>query len=501
MLTSLKFNIANAPIRRQTLHGRKYVVAPMAMLTEGVHNGSGGALLYRESECKKAVPAWNMKPIVVYHPAINGQGVSACDPDILERQQVGMVMKAVWNGKLRAEAWIEEDRANVVDDRIVDALDNNKMMEVSTGLFTENTGEPGVWNGEEYIAEATNHQPDHLALLPDQIGACSIADGAGLLQMNEAAQTTGIDITPLLVREMDMLRRMVGNAMSHSDTYAALQKALKARLGVADCWIIDVYDKYFVYDLGDGKKMFKLPYTGGKQGIEITGDPEEVMRVTEYKPVANAAPGQSRDKDEQPTGNEAQTNQEVHDMGKKELVDALIANASAIWNEDDRDTLMGMDDETLATLNGKMGGGKYKKKAADDAEADDDKEKKPMENAAPAPVELTTEQYIAQAPEEIRDVLNNGLAAHNATKAELIGKITANAANKFSAEFLATKSLGELQGIAALATQPAAPTENTHRQVPMFAGQATPAAAPIANAADDDDVLVMPTMNFEATAN
>lgn len=31
-------------------------------------------------------------------------------------------------------------------------------------------------------AVARNHRPDHLAILPDQVGACSLADGAGLIR-------------------------------------------------------------------------------------------------------------------------------------------------------------------------------------------------------------------------------------------------------------------------------------------------------------------------------
>src|ERR1017187_6232850 len=146
MYTQLTFNLTNAPIRHETLQGRAYIVAPLAMITEGVHTGSGGPLLYKEVELKKAVQAWNMKPIVVYHPEMNGRGISACDPLVLEKQQVGMVMNTRWaNGKLRAEAWIEEARASAVDDRVVKALENNKMMEVSTGLFTDNVGAPGKW--------------------------------------------------------------------------------------------------------------------------------------------------------------------------------------------------------------------------------------------------------------------------------------------------------------------------------------------------------------------
>jgi len=478
MLETLTFNLTNAPIRRETLQGRQYVVAPMAMLTEGVHAGSGGALLYRGTECKKAAPAWNMKPIVVYHPEINGQGVSACDPDILERQQVGMLMNTRWNGKLRAEAWIDEEQARAVDERVLCALETNQVMEVSTGLFTDNVGEPGEWEGEAYVAEATNHQPDHLALLPDKIGACSVADGAGLLQLNEAAEFAGVDVTRLLEHGMDDLRRTVGNAMSHSNTREALSQVLRERFGVGKetyVYVVDVYDDFVVYEVeagvggGGGSTLYRIAYTDDKTSITLsTEDPVEVVRVTEYR---TAGGGEF-------VGN-TRILKEDEGMDKKQLVDALITNAATQWEEGDRDALMALDEGALA----KMAPVAMEEPAV--PEGDD---------SAPEPkdVPVTMEAYVAAAPEEYRDVLQNGLAAHKAAKDALIKQITDNSANKFSPEFLATKGLEELSGLAALAARPEAAV--TTGPMPMFTGAATPANAPVLN--EEEAPLVPPSLDF-----
>ncbi len=515
MYTSLKFNLANAPIRHETLQGRAYLVAPLAMITEGVHNGSGGALLYKEGELKKAAPAWNMKPIVVYHPELNGRGISACDPVVLEKQQVGMVMNTRWAGKLRAEAWIEKDRADVVDNRIIKALEANQMMEVSTGLFTDNVGGPGKWQEKEYVAEATNHQPDHLALLPDQIGACSIADGAGLLQMNEAASGAGVDVTRLMAREMDHMRRVVGNAMSNSNVFAALSGALRGRYPptkkadgyTCGPYIVDVYPDFFVFEMdgpaGVGMRLYRLNYTAKKDDVTIDeGTPEEVVRVTEYRTADNG----------KFVGNEAYKTKE-RKMEKKKVVDGLIGNEATGWEEADRAALMAMDD---AVLN-KMAYPKKKKpgnKAEDavDGGADDTEETvdnaaqaaatgtksgkgtkgTPATNAAPQ----TAQEYVNAAPPAIRDMLTNGLAVHDAEKERHIAVIVANKANKFSKEFLATKGLGELQGLSALCVVPetAVATPGT---VPMFFGAATPAGVPVVTNATTEGPLPLPTMNFE----
>ena len=174
-------------IRTDYLEGREYFVAPMVMLTEGVHNGSNGPLYYPPDELAKTPVVWNYKPIVVYHPQMNGQSISACDKTIIESRKVGVIMNTRYvGGKLKAEAWLEKARLGEVDKRVLNAIQSNTVMEVSTGLFTDNQGPGGTWNNEKYVATARNYRPDHLAILPDQKGSCSIADGAGLL-MNKTA--------------------------------------------------------------------------------------------------------------------------------------------------------------------------------------------------------------------------------------------------------------------------------------------------------------------------
>ena len=478
MYTRLTFNLANVPIRHETLHGKKYLVAPMVMITEGVHNGSGGALLYKAAEIKKATAAWNMKPIVVYHPSIDGKGISACDPLVLEKQQVGMVMNTRWKDKLCAEAWIEEARAEVVDNRVLEALEKNKKMEVSTGLFTENTGGPGEFGGKEYVNEATNHQPDHLALLPDQIGACSIADGAGLLQLNQAAVDSDLNFT----HQFEALRRLIGNAMSNSNVTSALNRELKARFKALDCYVLDTYPDFFIYECygpnGGDRKLWKLGYTAKKTDVTIDSEnPVEVVRVTEYRTADEAAKF---------VGNDARQTKEKS-MEKAKVIDAIIANQDNDWQESDRATLEKMED---VTLNKFMPKGKKKKMM----ESDEEEEMMSTENAAPAPVKpLTMVEYINAAPEGIRDVLTNSVAVHEAEKIKLVDSIVANKANKFTKEFLAGKSLNELQGIAALA---GSPVTNTQPQM-FYGGQATPAGQPTNNAAPVvQEALVMPTMNF-----
>lgn len=170
--------------RLATLRGRKYIVAPMTMLVPGVLNGSKGPLLYPEDEVRNNHEAWNNMPIVVYHPTSDGRPVSARSPEVLDSSSVGMVLKSrIDNGRLKAEGWFDVEACRQVDPRVLSSLERGEPLELSTGLFTENKPAPlgATHNGRAYAYVARRYQPDHLAVLPDQTGACSLRDGCGVL--------------------------------------------------------------------------------------------------------------------------------------------------------------------------------------------------------------------------------------------------------------------------------------------------------------------------------
>ena len=176
------------------LEGREHFVVTMIMLRVGTFNGSNGPVFYPADELRESVSAWNSRAVVVYHPQLNGRGVSAGDPDITNQYKVGVIFNTRFDGtNLKADAWIDKERVSRVDNRVYQAILNHRRMEVSTGLVmdfdTLNT------NGQAPIAR--NYRPDHLAILPDQVGACSLVNGCGL-QLNQAHMPL-LDEEPLLV--------------------------------------------------------------------------------------------------------------------------------------------------------------------------------------------------------------------------------------------------------------------------------------------------------------
>lgn len=183
MSSKLRFVTANfsGKIRREIFNGREYWVAPVTMIVPGVLNGSRGPLLYPPKEAARNPEAWNYMPITDGHPTnSSGRPVSARSPDVLEQVGLGFVFHAQFPGKLRGEGWFDVERTRWVNPKVYDALRRGKPFELSTGLYTENELKRGIWNGRRYQGVARNYRPDHLAVLIDGVGACSLGDGCGV---------------------------------------------------------------------------------------------------------------------------------------------------------------------------------------------------------------------------------------------------------------------------------------------------------------------------------
>jgi hypothetical protein len=160
---------------------KAHIVIPVVMMVEGVHSGNQGAIYHSIEELGKVPASWNGIPVVINHPEEDGQAISANSPDIIDSVTVGRVYNTTVEGnKLKAEVWLDEDKLNAVSEKVLMDINETKEVEVSLGMFTDNEATEGDWNGEKYVMIAKNHRPDHLAILPDAVGACSCEDGCGL---------------------------------------------------------------------------------------------------------------------------------------------------------------------------------------------------------------------------------------------------------------------------------------------------------------------------------
>lgn len=220
-------------VQKRTLGGREYLVAPVTMIVPGVLNGSKGPVYYPPEEISKAVQAWNGVPIVLRHPMKNGQAVSARSPEVLDASGLGAIYNAtLTDGQLTAEAWFDVANANRIDKRVVPLLEANQKIEVSTGLGIDLEEANAVHNGTVYSGIARGHKPDHLALLLDETGACSVDMGCGVNNeaslMQKLGEFIGLLSKPVINQETGMKKELVEFLTTNCDCWKGQTDTLNA---------------------------------------------------------------------------------------------------------------------------------------------------------------------------------------------------------------------------------------------------------------------------------
>lgn len=168
-------------VRRTTYEGRAILVVPVVMLRQTVVHGANADAPALVPLDELMAESWNGVPVTVGHPNEDGTFASANSPAILSKWKIGRIFNAKIEGdKLKAEAWVDIIRANKVRPGLVAMLESGKPMDVSTGYFSRHDATPGTFKGREYSVLHRDIKPDHLALLPDETGACSWQDGCGV---------------------------------------------------------------------------------------------------------------------------------------------------------------------------------------------------------------------------------------------------------------------------------------------------------------------------------
>ena len=212
-------------IRKERLDGKEYWVAPVSMLVPGVLNGSKGPLFYPKSEVTSNFQAWNYMPITLGHPYDdNGSPTSARSPEIIEKFGLGFIFNAtIKRGKLDGEAWFDYDKTSKLEPRIIENMRDNVPTELSTGLFTDNYRvQNKSFKGKSYSAVARNYKPDHLAILVDSRGACSLQDGCGIL-VNEGEEL----VTNIIKKLSNGKYRLLSHSGKNLGTFDSLAAAKK----------------------------------------------------------------------------------------------------------------------------------------------------------------------------------------------------------------------------------------------------------------------------------
>ena len=446
-------------VREATLESKPHLVAQVTLLVEGVHNG----VLYTAAELSKYPSAWNGIPLPIDHPRVGGVGVTANDPTIIEEQCVGNLFNVIYDpdkARLVGEVWINIDKAQSLAPAVLSVVRSGRKLEISTGLYTDDDGTPGVWNGQQFAATVMNFRPDHLALLLDGVGACSIADGCGVNINKEVSMV----VNPSLKNRVGLFIRNVFGLSANEDSHDALWSKLSSAVSSLDTdswdhWIREVYDDYIIYQASGDKNpsevgsagtrfLYKRSYTvGADEEVVLSDDAQEVKEEKTYVPVGNDVNALLN------LGN--QPKEKVTMQNNDATVQALIACESTKFTKKDAEWLTALSAEQLETMLPVVNEDK-----PDAVPPIEDKVVPPIEDKPDAvpPIEdaqpITLEAYIAAAPSEVAETLRRSVARDEAEKNAVVDVLIANARCKFTKEQLVAKPLDELINLAELGNVP-----------------------------------------------
>lgn len=176
---------ATSAASTQRLDGREYLVVPVVALMDGVIHAVNAKTPERVTVAtlEKAAHTWNGKPLTLGHPVRDGRQCSANDPKIIEAQSFGFIANSHVKGqKMLQHAWCDVAKLEMLGQHeLLKRLREEKMCEVSVGAFVVTDAVAGEHNGKAFKATWLEGEVsgDHLAFLPNGIGACSIEMGCG----------------------------------------------------------------------------------------------------------------------------------------------------------------------------------------------------------------------------------------------------------------------------------------------------------------------------------
>lgn len=311
-----------ASIRREQHNGREHIVVPSFTLPDGVVMNGG---LYPHEEIEKSYASLEGTLAPLGHPQVNGEYVSAQQPDAINSYHVGAWnrnVKRVGN-RISVEKMIDVEFAKNTEGgrKLLEAINKGEPIHTSTGIFLEREMTPNA-DGHEWIARNMNF--DHDAILIGEIGAATPEDGVGMM-----VNKTFVINSAIPVVNEDALDE------SYGEKLAILSEAVKERFATSDsyAYVQDFDDRALVYCTPEG--MYSIDYHFEGDNPILTGESRTVVAETSYKIKTNSIIGRFRSmleyfstKTKQPV--QATVNEEV-DM-TPEQVQAIVDKALEATN-------------------------------------------------------------------------------------------------------------------------------------------------------------------------
>lgn len=177
--------VNHASIRRERRNGRDYIIVPSATLPDNIIMNR---VRYPAEEIEKGYASLENTPAPLGHPDIEGQFVSAKDPEGLARGWIGAWNKNVRreNGRVFIDKVIDVATAMQLEGgkAVLNAIEKGEPIHTSTGLYAIMTA---TKNDADADFVASELEFDHDAILLGEEGAATPDQGVGML-VNKAVR-------------------------------------------------------------------------------------------------------------------------------------------------------------------------------------------------------------------------------------------------------------------------------------------------------------------------
>ena len=172
--------------RKVKKDGKDFLVVKGAPIVEGVLN----KFLVPMDEFGAFIKDWDGVRLVLRHPKENNGSARVPSPDVPVIGNFYGAMLDEANSRMIGEYWFDEGALLATNEGqgIIDSILAGQIVETSTGYYANLENTPGIHKGISYIGVQREIHPDHIAILPDEIGACSIRDGCGVNRNTSTVQ-------------------------------------------------------------------------------------------------------------------------------------------------------------------------------------------------------------------------------------------------------------------------------------------------------------------------
>lgn len=342
-------------VRDEIRDGTKFLVVPVVMLQEQVlfcSNCHPDGEFVSGKEIALSAPAWDNRPVTLSHPTED------FTPDNHQRLEVGRVFNVLWNGRvLKGEMWLDvlKLKATMAGREAEKRFRDGEVTEVSTGYFVDRVSKSGKFEGTAFEITQKGIVPDHLAILTEEIGACSVAGGCGAPRRNSSSEDSmderslakrlGLGIKALLA-----LGKAVGDGSDDGDDKSGGpgndDKGKEASMKKKELIALLLKAEKVEFSEEELGKMSdgQLKSLATLAGCDCGDDDAEAKK--------KAAAAKAKVEAEAKEKAEAEAKKKEDSVKRKELIASLLKTENAVFSEEELGKMTDDQLKSLATLAG-----------------------------------------------------------------------------------------------------------------------------------------------------